>query len=188
MADKTDLRVTRTKTAIKEAFESLVLENSLDRITVKALTERVGINRKTFYLHYETIESLYDEILTEIMDAFFEQFEETPDIPEDIAGHARRFFLFMASQPIYVERMVCAPSYYEFGEKVYFEQMARYRTAGNPFKWMPDSQMQLVLRFIRATALDFYRAWVAGDKAVAKDKAAELVAEITLHGVERLMK
>ena len=68
MADKTDLRVARTRTAIKEAFEALVLENSLDRITVKALTEHAGINRKTFYLHYETIESLYDEILTEIMD------------------------------------------------------------------------------------------------------------------------
>ena len=188
MVEKPDLRVVRTRNAIKNAFEELVLEGPIDRITVKALTERAGINRKTFYLHYDTIEALINNIMNEIMDELFEHHEETPDTPEDIAGHASRFFLYMANQPAYVERMVCTPCYYQFGEKVYFEQMARYRSVGNPFWWMPDGEKRLVMRFIRATALDFYRTWVAEGKAVPKDKAADLVAEITLHGVERPMK
>ena len=47
---KTDLRVVRTRAAIDRAFEELVCEVGLDKVTVKDLAERAGINRKTFYL------------------------------------------------------------------------------------------------------------------------------------------
>ncbi|MDO4399929.1 MAG: TetR/AcrR family transcriptional regulator [Coriobacteriia bacterium] len=187
-SSKQDLRVKRTRNAIRHAFEEMVLTEDFDRITVKAVTERAGINRKTFYLHYETIEALYDDILGSILDDFFERYEETPDVPEDIGGHAQRFFLFMAQQPEYVERMVCQPSYYRFGERVYWEQMSRYRAEGNPFRWMPDGQKRLVMRFIRSTALEFYRGWVAEGKGVPKQEASQLVAQLTLDGVRALMR
>lgn len=56
-----DLRVARTNRALKEAFEELVLEKDVDKITITELTKRAGVNRKTFYLHYETIEELVHE-------------------------------------------------------------------------------------------------------------------------------
>jgi len=185
---KQDLRVVRTRNAIVAAFEELVLVEELDRITVKGITDRAGINRKTFYLHFETIEALYNDILREMLDNFFERYEETPDVPEDIGGHARRFFLYMAGQPAYIERMVCQPSHFGFGKRVYWEQMSRYRAEGNPFRWMPDGQKRLVMRFIRSTALDFYRGWVAEGKAVPPEEAADLVARLTLDGVRSLMR
>jgi hypothetical protein len=83
---------------------------------------------------------------------------------------------------------VCQPSYYRFGERVYWEQMSRYRAEGNPFRWMPDGQKRLVMRFIRSTALEFYRGWVAEGKRVPKDEAAKLVAQLTLDGVRALMR
>ena len=134
---KADLRVLRTRAALHEAFNELMEETTLDRITVKTLTERAGINRKTFYLHFETIEAFYDSIMNGIMDDFFENYETTADDPYDIDGHARRFFLFLASQPSIVERLICAPGLYDFGERIYRTQMNRYKSVGNPFDWMP---------------------------------------------------
>ena len=96
---KSDLRVVRTRNALRGAFEELIAETTLDKITVKALTDRAGINRKTFYLHYETIEAFYDEIMNGIMDEFFAYYEKTPDDPWDMDGHARRFFRYLAAQP-----------------------------------------------------------------------------------------
>ena len=58
-----DPRAARTQAAIKEAFEQMACEADAGRITVKELAERAGINRKTFYLHFETIEALFDETL-----------------------------------------------------------------------------------------------------------------------------
>ena len=115
MADKkSDLRVVRTRNALRVAFEELIAETTLDKITVKALTDRAGINRKTFYLHYETIEAFYDEIMNGIMDEFFEYYEKTPDDPWDMDGHARRFFRYLAAQPPMIEQLVCSPSFYDF--------------------------------------------------------------------------
>ena len=185
---KPDLRVMRTRKAIKQSFEEMVSEAGLGKITVKALAERAGINRKTFYLHYETLEALYDNVMNEIMDDFFENYETTPEVPEDIDGHARRFFLFLAGQPKIVEELVCQPSYYDFGERVYREQMTRYKASGDPFVWLGDGKYELTLSFIRNTALDFYRQWVRDGKVVPPEEAAKLLSELTCHGVEQLMR
>ena len=64
---KTDLRVVRTRKLIRDAFMDMVGEVGVARITVKDLTERAGINRKTFYLHFESIETLYDSVMNEVM-------------------------------------------------------------------------------------------------------------------------
>lgn len=188
MADKkADLRVMRTRAALREAFEALVAETTLDKITVKALTERAGVNRKTFYLHYETIESFYDEIMNGIMDEFFERYEKTPDDPYDLDGHARRFFRFLAEQPPMTELLICSPGLYDFGERIYATQMSRYRVAGELFYDMDEAQKELLHAFIRNTALEFYRQWVKEGKAVPVEDAAQLLGSITLHSVQHLM-
>jgi hypothetical protein len=76
----------------------------------------------------------------------------------------------------------------EEAEKVYMEQMSRYRSVGNPFGWMSDGQKRLVARFIRSTALEFYRSWVAEGKVVPPEDAAQLLSDLTCHGVVPLMK
>lgn len=183
-----DLRVARTRKAIVRAFLELASELDLSKITVKAVAERAEINRKTFYLHFETIEDLFESYLNSVMDEFFEHHEETPDKPEDIEGHARRFFLFLVRQSSVVEKLLCAPGRYDFGERIYATQMARYRAAGNPFGWMPEGEMELVLSFIRTTALDFYRRWVRDGKLVEPERAADLLAGLTCNGVSHLMR
>ena len=178
----------RTRKAIKQSFKEMALEIGLGRITVKALAERAGINRKTFYLHYETLEALYDDVMNGIMDDFFENYETTPEVPKDIDGHARRFFLFLAEQSKIVEELICQPSYYDFGERVYREQMMRYKAKGSdPFEWLGNGKHELTLSFIRNTALDFYRQWVRDGKIVPPEEAAALLSELTCHGVEQLM-
>ena len=52
--EKEDLRVTRTREAIHSTFKEMICETDYDKITIKKLTERAGINRKTFYLHYNS--------------------------------------------------------------------------------------------------------------------------------------
>lgn len=188
MSASEDPRVKRTQDAIRAAFEELMTEKDADRIKVKELTDRAGINRKTFYLHYATIEALFDEVVGELMDDFFERYETTPDTPEDIDGHARRFFLFLASQGERAERLVCHAGRYDFGGQVYAEQMNRYKRAGDPFGWLPPAEEELVLNFIRTTALDFYRQWVRNGRAVSEQRAAELLGHLTCRGVDDLVR
>ena len=45
---KEDLRVIRTKEAIRRTFETMLCEMDYDEISIKELSERARINRKTF--------------------------------------------------------------------------------------------------------------------------------------------
>lgn len=54
-----DRRVQRTRTALRMAFRQLALKYPHYRdITVKELTATANINRKTFYLHFDSIDDL----------------------------------------------------------------------------------------------------------------------------------
>ena len=59
-----DLRVRKTREAIHNTFKSMICEMDYDQITIKELTERAQINRKTFYLHYNSL----DDLLAELQD------------------------------------------------------------------------------------------------------------------------
>lgn len=190
MVNTSDLRVVRTRNALRAAFEELMAEDTLDKITVKALAERAGVNRKTFYLHYETIEAFYDEITNDLMNEFFEHHEKAVDDPWDMDGHARRFFRYLAAQPPMIESLVCSPNLYDFGERIYATQMNRYRSFADDDFWRGDMTAdaeELVCALIRNMALEFYRQWVRRGKTVPVEEAAQLLGLMTLDSVEHLM-
>lgn len=54
-----------TKKAIKEAFIELLDERPLNKITVKDIVEACGINRNSFYYHFEDLPALVEEIVGE---------------------------------------------------------------------------------------------------------------------------
>ena len=71
---KPDARVSRTRSAIKEALAELMLENFLSNITVSAVCEKANWNRGTFYSHYKDINDLYESIKKQTLDDFYHIF------------------------------------------------------------------------------------------------------------------
>lgn len=67
---KVDLRIQRTKDSIRKTFEEMICEMDYEQISVKELTQRAKINRKTFYLHYNTLDDLLLEIQNELAQNF----------------------------------------------------------------------------------------------------------------------
>ena len=57
-----DLRIKKTKRAIRSAFYELIKEKPLEKITVREIAERAEINKTTFYAHYETVYDLVDQL------------------------------------------------------------------------------------------------------------------------------
>ena len=118
MERKTDLRVLKTRNAIKTAFKEMVMEMDASEIQVSELAERAMIHRKTFYLHYTCIEALYEDILSELAESYYAAIDQIPaDAPFTEVN--RVFFEFMASQEPYMEKIVCDSSYREFADKFF---------------------------------------------------------------------
>ena len=75
---------------MNEAFLELLEKKDFAYITVKEICEKAGVNRSTFYLHYETINDLLEESAQHIIDQFVEA------MPHD----ASEFFEKMKTRPL----------------------------------------------------------------------------------------
>ena len=62
-----------TKQHIKETFQTLLEERPLNEISVKLIVETCGINRKSFYYHYQDIPALLEEIIAEDTEKVLEE-------------------------------------------------------------------------------------------------------------------
>lgn len=61
-----------TAARMDEAFLELLEKKDFTYITVKEICEKAGVNRSTFYLHYETVSDLLAESARYIIDQFVE--------------------------------------------------------------------------------------------------------------------
>ncbi len=80
MEKKRELRFQKTHKSIREVFKFLMLQKDFKSIKVKELSELANINRKTFYLHYNSIENLLMELETEIAEQLLEILRREPSL------------------------------------------------------------------------------------------------------------
>ena len=66
-----DLRIRRTKRAIRESLFELMEAKGFEHISVKDITDGAMISRNTFYLHYSDKYDLLDKICDEMMRSLF---------------------------------------------------------------------------------------------------------------------
>ncbi len=59
-----------TAARMDEAFLELIEKKDFAYVTVKEICEKAGVNRSTFYLHYETVADLLKESAQHIIDGF----------------------------------------------------------------------------------------------------------------------
>ena len=63
---KEDLRVKKTKTAVLNAFISLIEEKGFENVKIIDIANRANVNRNTIYLHYDSKEMIIEEIIDNI--------------------------------------------------------------------------------------------------------------------------
>ena len=113
---KEDLRVIKTKEIIRNTFKNMILEMDYDYITIKELTERAKINRKTFYLHYESLDDLLLEIQNSIANNFIEKQVSYTNL-EDMKYLIGLFFESANKNPL-DERILCSGSYRNISDRI----------------------------------------------------------------------
>ena len=71
--DRSKSKYFATAVKMDEAFLSLLEKKDFSYITVKEICEKAGVNRSTFYLHYETVNDLLSESARYIIDRLIER-------------------------------------------------------------------------------------------------------------------
>ena len=186
MERKTDLRVLKTRNAIKNTFKEMVLEMDASQIQIKELTERAMIHRKTFYLHYTCIEALYEDILSELSEEYYKAIDKIPaDAPFTEVN--RVFFEFMASQEPYMEKIVCDPSYREFSDKFFMSMLQHNRTRHNPYAAFSKDEQNIINTFLGISSVNLYRRWVQDKKSLPLKDLIDLSGKLFYGGISSVL-
>ncbi|KXT68904.1 TetR/AcrR family transcriptional regulator [Streptococcus cristatus] len=77
-------RKTSTKEDIKEALIQLLSEERFDTISISKLCKRAGINRGTFYLHYQDKYQMIDSLKSDIVSQLYSFFEGERESPKKL--------------------------------------------------------------------------------------------------------
>ena len=76
--NKSESKYFNTAVKMNEALIALLKKKSFEYITVSEICKTAGVNRSTFYLHYENLGDLLSETSRHLIDEFISDFDSTP--------------------------------------------------------------------------------------------------------------
>ena len=77
--NKSESKYYNTACLMDEAFILLLEKKEFQYITVKEICTKAGVNRSTFYLHYETMNDLLEESAQFVLKKFYESMQSVDD-------------------------------------------------------------------------------------------------------------
>ena len=75
-----------TKRAMANAFVELSKEKPSAKISVREVTQRVGVDRQTFYYHFDTMDDLVSFSCRQLLESMLDDFDEGKNV-HDIVSH-----------------------------------------------------------------------------------------------------
>ena len=182
----TDMRITRTREAIRRAFTDMICEMDYEQITIKELTERAGINRKTFYLHYNSLDDLLGEMQNEMSRRFMERIKDLRP-PYDMDKITRAFYLSMEESGKFGERLACSGSYQYINRRMVNAVMRdtwKEENAG-----VKDPYLQnIVMAYVSQSTLAIYRQWIADKKRIPLEDIIQTTITLVCSGLNTWLK
>ena len=74
MLNPEDRRISKSKTAMRNALIQLIEEKEFNKITVTDIVERADLNRGTFYKHYKSQTDILLELTEDIMEDLIQSY------------------------------------------------------------------------------------------------------------------
>ncbi len=185
-----DRRVQKTRTAIQNAYISLLMEKNNGRITVTELAKRANIDRKTFYLHYETIDDVMRDYSRQLIDKLLMLLNQQDFFSQNF----NTVSLYSAMNQIISEnleffRHIAAMNYYDS-----FWQQSRealVTTVSDMYKdkvIVSENTLNLYSRFVLSGTLEIYREWLRGKLPFSLDELGRLTSEVAFRGFSPSLK
>lgn len=185
-----DRRVVRTRNAIREAVLGLSQELDLEKITVAAVARRADIDRKTFYLHYGSVDDVVDELMREEADrvvGFLRDGELFKEGTVDAAELFERLSIIVAQSAPRVERIaphLSADDVLKRVEAPLTDSLIKADNLG-----LPDMgpYMSYCVSFFIAGLLAMYRRWLSEDSDLPLENLSAIAGVAALVGLDGIL-
>lgn len=187
MENKNDIRFQKTHKKIQEAFKLLILQKNINNITVKEISEVANINRKTFYLHYNSIEDLLMELENEIAEQLLHALSKESSLVTSIqiSDFCRVMNKMMNENYELHMRLIASDQCQFFVEKVQVIIIDRFLFEWENIANMTPSDLKLIAFGITNGIMSIYRMNYKQRLGLSLEQIAELVDKvINIHNLK----
>lgn len=192
---RVDRRVVRTRKAILAAFERLLEKKDLSDITISSIAREADIDRKTFYLHFGSIDGLLDAVAEDWVEYIVESIAEAlgghePGSAEEVQVAADAFFATVnrvVSENIVINRRLfeLLPTE-EFISRIRKPLEHALLEGSLVPSDLPDELFEYYLSFLLSGIVGIYRAWMLSDGSIPIERVSAVANDLTQHGLMSL--
>lgn len=183
-----DRRIVKTHKAIREAYFQLIKERDTTKISISDIARKANIDRKTFYLHYDSVDAVLDEYIEELINEMHAELnsgkyqgdpfnvENVLNVMADTQQKELAFLALISKSDSY------DGLWHKSQDAIVARGVEIYKDKTN----MPEEQLFLYIEFFVAGILDIYRRWLRGDYQVSFDEMTRIVTDVAYNGIETI--
>lgn len=185
-----DLRYIKTEKLIRNTFQDMLSDMDYEQISIKELTEKAMINRKTFYLHYNSLDELLGKLQSELYTDFFRSISDLR-IPKDLAELIRALFLFWTNTDGINEKILCSRGNFPIGQSpgeriwknIFFQDYRKY--PGEPDdgqNGQADYEKNIIGAYLSGSFIFIYQQWVADGRRIPTEDIIAIATRLITRG------
>lgn len=184
-SDGLDRRQIKTKKAIYAAFFELLKEKDMSKITISELARRAEIDRKTFYLHFDSVSDIYNELGSKMVGILKETITDFGKNGLIDSAYA----LFMTVNEILNERLELLREIMKSNDFTAFIFNVKDELCNEIIKMYEKSEygdsekFKLKAEFIASGTVSMYLRWFKGETKLSMDELALLAGSMIVHGI-----
>lgn len=180
-----DLRYIKTEALIRGTFRDMLREMDYEQIRIKELTERAKINRKTFYLHYSTLDELLGKLQTELYAEFLRSISGL-SLPDDLEKLIRELFTFCRKSDRVNEKILFSRGSFPTGKSprddVQKLLLDRYH-ADAAISNYSDLERNVIDAFLSGSIFFIYMQWTADTQEIPLETVVRLTTKLLSNGL-----
>ncbi len=184
-----DRRITKTKKAIREVYFSMLKEKNAPRITITEIAKRANIDRKTFYLHYDSPEAIMKEFYQGLINEFLLILEKNDffDRSFDISSLFQSLNILIDRDIELYRHIAKMPSYFTFLEEIKnIVKSVVMEALSNGLK-MPQEEVELYAEFYSSGTTFAYFTWLKNEMNLTETKVSDIVGTAAFYGFQKLL-
>lgn len=184
-----DRRIVKTKQSIQSAYFELLQEKNRKKITISEVARKANIDRKTFYLHYDTVDEITREFCRDKVKELMELLR-AGDFPRETFSIRE---LFEILNKLVADNLTAFKILSSQGEYHYFTdqikellvtEIVNTYTESFPFS---ASELQLYAEFYISGIISVYVKWIREHMPFTLDELASRISTASFRGLERLI-
>lgn len=148
----------RTKTAIIEAFQQALEETPINKITIKNIVERCGINRNTFYYYFNGIPELMECHMTSMADQLINSMDQLDSTNE--LHQINQYFIQRKKAVLHVYRYYPREDFIRFLNKIAMYTVDKFIRRVTIGMDVPETDLSLLIHFYKCFLVGVLLDWL----------------------------